>query len=73
VRVLPAEVKQHIRTHLAGTGHQIASILDFMDMPLDKQSELWAKFWSTTKKLDLLREQDLAETFPELWELIKPQ
>jgi hypothetical protein len=44
-----------------------------MDMPLDNQPELWAKFWSTTKKLDLLRKQDLAQTFPELWELIKPQ
>jgi hypothetical protein len=71
VRVLPNEVKQHVRTHLAGTGHQIASILDFMDMPLDNQSELWAKFWSTTKKLDLLRKQDLAQTFPEFYDVIK--
>jgi len=73
VRVLPNTVKQQIRTHLAGASHQVVSILDFMDMPLDNQTELWAKFWSTTTKLDLLRKQDLAQTFPELWELIKPQ
>ena len=71
VRVLPDQVKAQVRTHLAGAGHQVASILDFMDMPLDNQSELWAKFWSTTKKLDLLREQDLAETFPEFYDVIK--
>jgi sulfatase maturation enzyme AslB (radical SAM superfamily) len=73
VRVLPDTVKQQVRTHLAGASHQVASILDFMDMPLDNQTELWAKFWSTTKKLDLLRKQDLADTFPEFWELIKTQ
>jgi hypothetical protein len=71
VRVLPDAVKQHVRTHLEGVGHQVASILDFMDMPLDNQSELWTKFWSTTKKLDLLRKQDLAQTFPELHDVIK--
>jgi hypothetical protein len=42
-----------------------------MDMPLDNQTELWAKFWSTTKKLDLLRKQDLADTFPEFYDVIK--
>jgi hypothetical protein len=73
VRVLPSTVKQQIRAHLAGASHQVTSILDFMDMPLDNQTELWTKFWSTTKKLDLLRKQDLADTFPEFWELIKPQ
>lgn len=71
VRVLPDAVKAQVREHLAGASHQVASILDFMDMPLGNQSELWAKFWSTTKKLDLLREQDLALTFPEFYDLIK--
>jgi hypothetical protein len=52
---------------------QITSILDFMDMPLNNQPQLWTKFLESTKKLDLLRQQDLAETFPELWQLIKPQ
>jgi ABC-type multidrug transport system fused ATPase/permease subunit len=46
-------------------------VLDEATSALDNQTELWAKFWSTTKKLDLLRKQDLAQTFPELWELIK--
>ncbi len=73
VRVLPDLVKAQVRTHLAGAGHQVASILDFMDMPLDNQPELWAKFWSTTKKLDLLRKQDLASTFPEFYKLIRQQ
>jgi len=71
VRVLPNQAKAQVRTHLAGSGHQVASILDFMDMPLDNQPDIWAKFWSTTKKLDLLREQDLAQTFPEFYDVIK--
>jgi len=71
VRVLPDSVKVQVREKLKNAGPQIASVLDFMDMPLNNQAELWAKFWSTTKKLDLLRQQDLASTFPEFWELIK--
>jgi MoaA/NifB/PqqE/SkfB family radical SAM enzyme len=75
VRALPDAVKQQVRNKLtAGSpSWQIASILDFMDMPLDNQSALWAKFQESTKKLDLLRQQDLASTFPELAELISWQ
>jgi sulfatase maturation enzyme AslB (radical SAM superfamily) len=75
VRAMPDSVKHQVRAKLAaGTSNwQIASILDFMDMPLDNQPALWAKFQESTKKLDLLRQQDLAKTFPELAELIKWQ
>lgn len=69
VRVLPDSVKAQVRAKLKSAGSQIDSVLDFMDMPLDNQTELWAKFWSTTKKLDLLRQQDLASTFPEFYQL----
>ena len=73
VRAMPDTVKQAVRQHLQSQdpNGQILSVLDFMDMPLDNQPEIWAKFWTSTKKLDLLRKQDLAQTFPELWELIK--
>jgi hypothetical protein len=73
VRAMPDTVKQAVRQHLLSQdpNGQILSVLDFMDMPLDNQPEIWAKFWTSTKKLDLLRKQDLASTFPELWELIK--
>jgi sulfatase maturation enzyme AslB (radical SAM superfamily) len=70
VRVLPDSVKAQVREKLKSAGPQIASVLDFMDMPLNNQTELWAKFWETTKKLDLLRQQDLALTFPEFYQLI---
>lgn len=74
VRVLPDTVKQAIRDKLQTQqpNWQITSILDFMDMPLENQSQQWAKFCESTKKLDLLREQDLASTFSEFWNLIKP-
>ena len=72
VRAMPDAVKQQVRAKLeAGVPNwQITSILDFMDMPLDNQPALWAKFLESTKKLDLLRQQDLASTFPELAEMI---
>jgi sulfatase maturation enzyme AslB (radical SAM superfamily) len=75
VRSLPDQIKQQVRSKLLSkpTDWQINSILDFMDMPLDNQPQLWTKFLESTKKLDLLRQQDLALTFPELWQLIKPQ
>jgi MoaA/NifB/PqqE/SkfB family radical SAM enzyme len=72
VRALPNSIKQQVRAKLeAGEPNwQIDSILNFMDMPLDNQPALWIKFLESTKKLDLLRQQDLAETFPELAEMI---
>jgi sulfatase maturation enzyme AslB (radical SAM superfamily) len=75
VRSLPDQIKQQVRSKLLSkpANWQISSILDFMDMPLDNQPQLWTKFLESTKKLDLLRQQDLASTFPELWQLIKPQ
>lgn len=74
VRSLPDPVKQQISNSLLARqpNWQIASVLDFMNMPLENQSQQWAKFCSSTKKLDLLRQQDLAETFPELWSMIAP-
>jgi sulfatase maturation enzyme AslB (radical SAM superfamily) len=72
VRALPNSIKQQVRDKLEASSPnwQITSILDFMDMPLDNQPALWVKFQESTKKLDLLRQQDLASTFPELAELI---
>jgi len=74
VRTLPDAVKQAIRAKFETQqpNWQITSILDFMDMPLENQPQQWAKFCESTKKLDLLREQDLASTFPEFWKLIEP-
>jgi sulfatase maturation enzyme AslB (radical SAM superfamily) len=75
VRSLPNQIKQQVRNKLLANNPnwQITSILDFMDMPLVNQPQLWTKFLESTKKLDLLRQQDLAETFPELWNMIKTQ
>lgn len=75
VRSLPDQIKQQVRRKLLANNPnwQITSILDFMDMPLTNQPQLWIKFLESTKKLDLLRQQDLALTFPELWQLIKSQ
>ena len=75
VRSLPAQIKQQVRSKLLSKSAdwQIVGVLDFMDMPLDNQPQLWTKFLESTKKLDLLRQQDLAETFPELWNMIKTQ
>ena len=73
VRALPDDVKKNIRASVGPSPDwQIASVLDFMDMPLENQPTAWAKFCETTKKLDLLRKQDLASTFPEMWKLIEP-
>jgi sulfatase maturation enzyme AslB (radical SAM superfamily) len=75
VRALPDTVKQTIRSQLESQqpNWQITSIMDFMDMPLENQPQQWDKFLESTKKLDLLRQQDLASTFPEFWELINLQ
>jgi hypothetical protein len=75
VRSLPDQIKQQVRIKLSADNpdQQISSILDFMDMPLVNQPQLWTKFQESTKKLDLLRQQDLALTFPELAGLISWQ
>lgn len=74
VRSLPDTVKAQIRNTIETQrpNWQIQSVLDFMDMPLDDQPRQWAKFCASTKKLDLLRQQDLASVFPEFWQLIEP-
>jgi len=78
VRALPdavkAQVRQQVESELSQNRNvqHITSVLDFMDMPLENQPQSWQKFCETTKKLDLLREQDLASTFPEFWKSIEP-
>lgn len=74
VRALPDLVKKAIRNRFQTQqpNEQIASILDFMDMPLENQSRQWLKFCESTQKLDQLRNQNFATTFPDMWQLIEP-
>jgi sulfatase maturation enzyme AslB (radical SAM superfamily) len=74
VRSLPSPVKQLIRQILEGQepDWQINGVLNFMDMPIENQADLWKKFWEVTEKLDQLRNQNIKNTFPVLYAIIKP-
>lgn len=76
VRNLPSEIKPAIRSKLLNYNQEsysrfIGAVLDFMDMPTHNQQDKWAEFKDKTAKLDHLREQNFAVTFPEFYQLVK--
>lgn len=79
VRALPAAVKSAVHQKLDswdnGDPHQrnfADQLLRFMDLPMDQQAHHWADFCDKTSKLDVLREQDFDQTFPEFAEIVRP-
>lgn len=79
VRTLPEPVKFQIHRKLSawtgGDEHQrnfIDQLLRFIDLPMDKQESFWAEFCDKTTRLDALRGQDFAATFPEFHAIVAP-
>ena len=67
IRHLPMPVKQYLINSLSNT-----EVVNFLKQSISGCDVEWPKFCQTTDKLDQLREQSFAETFPEWWEILKP-
>jgi hypothetical protein len=67
IRHLPAPVKQYLLDNLT-----TAAITNFLKQTISGCDIEWPKFCRTTDRLDQLRGQNFANTFPEWWKLLKP-
>lgn len=79
VRSLPDAVKSQVHEKLLSWTNSnsieqgmIDQLRRFMDLPLDQQPKHWADFCDKTTKLDVLREQDFIQTFPEFADIVQP-
>ena len=67
IRHLPAPVKKYLIDNLTTD-----KITNFLQQTIPGCDIEWPKFCRATDRLDQLREQNFAETFPEWWALLKP-
>jgi MoaA/NifB/PqqE/SkfB family radical SAM enzyme len=67
IRHLPIPVKQYLINTLSDP-----SVVNFLKQPISGCDVEWPKFCQTTDKLDHLRGQSFAETFPEWWKILEP-
>ena len=67
IRHLPLPVKQYLIDNLSES-----TVVNFLKQPIPGCDVEWPKFCQTTDKLDQLREQNFANTFPEWWEMLEP-
>jgi len=67
IRHLPVPVKQMLMTKLKS-----ARITSFLKKTIPGCDVEWPKFCRATDKLDQLRGESFAETFPEWWEILEP-
>jgi len=67
IRHLPIPVKQYLINTLSDF-----SVVNFLKQPISGCDVEWPKFCQTTDKLDQLRGQNFAETFPKWWNLLQP-
>ena len=68
IRALPEAAKLGVKDHLLAKFDNPLkqSIVDFMELPLDNKD-----FFHVTKQIDQQRNQSFANTFPEMYKLIK--
>ena len=67
IRHLPLPVKQQMITRIKNT-----EINNFLQQTIPGCDVEWPKFCRTTNKLDQLRNQSFAKTFPEWWTFLEP-
>jgi hypothetical protein len=67
IRHLPQPVKDYL---IANTANPL--IRNFLQQTIPGCDVEWPRFCQATDKLDQLRGQNFAETFPEWWEMLKP-
>ena len=67
IRHLPTPIKQYLIDNLTTD-----KITNFLKQTISGCDIEWPKFCRTTDRLDQLRGQNFAETFPEWWTLLKP-
>jgi hypothetical protein len=67
IRHLPIPVKQYLIDTLSDF-----SVVSFLKQTISGCDVEWPKFCQTTDKLDQLRGQNFATTFPEWWNLLQP-
>ena len=67
IRHLPLPIKQYLINNLTTD-----KITNFLKQTIPGCDIEWPKFCRTTDRLDQLRGQNFAETFPEWWALLKP-
>jgi organic radical activating enzyme len=67
IRHLPIPIKQ-----LLIDQSKSAKIANFLKINIPGCDVHWPEFCSLTDRLDVLRNQNFAETFPEWWNMIKP-
>lgn len=67
IRHLPAPVKEYLITHVKDE-----VIVNFLQQTIPGCDVEWPKFCRATNKLDELRGQSFAKTFPEWWSILEP-
>jgi hypothetical protein len=67
IRHLPIPIKQYLIDTLSNP-----LVVNFLKQSISGCDIEWPKFCQTTDKLDQLRGQSFAETFPEWWKMLKP-
>jgi hypothetical protein len=67
IRHLPLPIKNFLINTLSNN-----QIVNFLKQPIPGCDIEWPKFCQTTDKLDQLRGQSFAKTFPEWWTLLEP-
>jgi len=67
IRHLPIPVKQYLIKNLS-----TINVVNFLKQTISGCDIEWPKFCQTTDKLDQLRGQSFAKTFPEWWKMLEP-
>lgn len=67
IRHLPGPVKEYLIGNLSSE-----IVTNFLTQTIPGCDIEWPKFCQTTDKLDQLRDQSFAETFPEWWKMLEP-
>jgi MoaA/NifB/PqqE/SkfB family radical SAM enzyme len=67
IRHLPVSVKQYLIDNLSSS-----IVVNFLKQTIPGCDVEWPKFCQSTDKLDQLRGQSFAKTFPDWWNMLKP-
>jgi MoaA/NifB/PqqE/SkfB family radical SAM enzyme len=67
IRHLPIPIKEHLIKNIKET-----TVVNFLKQTIPGCDVEWPKFCQATDKLDQLRGQSFAKTFPEWWSLLEP-
>lgn len=72
MRIAPDPVKYKIAENLQkNPNHQTANIIKLLMLPTEHSDQYLSKFWTITSKYDKFRQESYADTFPEMYNIIK--